>query len=161
MSLRAGYNAIGEVIESIMSSVLSVEVEERPDLLPSTEALASMWSATFEVADSLFDTISLTTSESCARQAAARMFRVELANVSDEDAKDAIGEIVNMAGGNVRGISRAMQATKQGLDVVNPGEFTRCFVLHDTLPSQDIVGEIVVVKFVDSVVDLAQKGFPG
>lgn len=89
------------VIETVWSEVLRASVRRLEIEEPSSLRLSSV-TARIRVAGPSPHVIFLSCSESLARRLAAFMFKVDAADASDDDVRDAIGEMVNMVGGNVK-----------------------------------------------------------
>jgi chemotaxis protein CheX len=94
-----------EVVTEITSSVWSAFLSESDDLIPlavvpsdasltGTVCISGQWNGL----------VSLTCSSIAATRAAALMFDAELEKVSPADVVDAVGELVNVVGGNLKGM---------------------------------------------------------
>lgn len=92
---------IAQVASVVWESVLGLSLERRADLPPQPERLVSgcvQYSGAWEGA------ITIETSAEFARSAAATMFGVDPGAASLADTQDAIGELANMTGGNVKSL---------------------------------------------------------
>ena len=89
------------VIETVWSEVLRASVR-RLEIEEPSSLRASSVTARIRVAGPSPHVIFLSCSESLARRLAAFMFKVDPAQASVEDVSDAVGEMVNMVGGNVK-----------------------------------------------------------
>ncbi len=92
---------LASVIETVWSEVLRAEVRRLEEGEPSPPCLSSL-TATIRVLGPAPRTIVFCCSEALGRRLAAAMFKVEADSASKEDVSDAVGEIVNMVGGNVK-----------------------------------------------------------
>lgn len=92
---------IVQVANTVWESVLGVQLDRRTDLPSPPERVVSgsvQFSGAWEGA------ITIETSSEFARRAAATMFGVDLEAASVADTQDAIGELANMTGGNVKSL---------------------------------------------------------
>ncbi len=92
---------IGQVAELVWESVLGVSLVRRTDPLP---ALDPVMSACVRISGAWEGAVTIECSADFARTAAATMFGVEPPLVSVADSWDAIGELANMTGGNVKAL---------------------------------------------------------
>lgn len=92
---------IGQVTEQVWESVLGVSLVRRADPLP---ALDPMISASVQISGAWEGAITIECSADFARTAAGTMFGVPPAVASPADTRDAIGELANMTGGNVKSL---------------------------------------------------------
>lgn len=65
---------------------------------------AADWSAVIHIFGDSDALVEMNVSEGAARIFAANMFAKELGELADDDIRDAVGEIVNMLGGNLKGM---------------------------------------------------------
>jgi chemotaxis protein CheX len=94
---------LGQISEDVWNAVLGLELErlaEAPDL----EGTGPMVTATVQITGDSLWTVRLDCSKELARVATALMFGQEPEEVSDDDVKDAFGEMANMTGGNVKNL---------------------------------------------------------
>ncbi len=109
---------IRSIIENIWSSVLGLSVNRtEPAGAPTGEYLTSCVHITGAWAGAL--TIACPVASS--RQAAALMFGMEPKDVGDSEMQDALGELANIAGGNVKallpaGCMLSLPTVVQGVD---------------------------------------------
>jgi chemotaxis protein CheX len=92
---------IRQVTEVVWESVLGVSLVWQPALPPAPTHVVSgcvQFSGAFEGA------VTIECSAEFARQAAATMFGIDLGAASVSDTQDAIGELANMTGGNVKAL---------------------------------------------------------
>ena len=97
---------ITQFTESIWSSMLGLMVQEN---LTGGEAMESCSSetsyvATVGISGEWNGAISVECSRTLAARAAAAMFQITPAEVSDEDLADSLGEMANMIGGNLKAL---------------------------------------------------------
>ena len=92
---------IRQVAEAVWESVLGVRLVPRADVPPAPERTLSGW---VRLAGGFEGSISVECSAEFARQAAATMFGLESGAASEADTRDAIGELTNMTGGNVKAL---------------------------------------------------------
>jgi len=89
------------VIETVWSEVLRATVRRLESEEPSSVRPVSV-TARIRVSGPSPHLIYLCCSEPLARKLAAFMFKVDAGEASDADVSDAVGEMVNMVGGNVK-----------------------------------------------------------
>jgi chemotaxis protein CheX len=92
---------ISQVANIVWESVLGMSLVRRADLPPAPERAVAgcvQFSGAWEGA------VTIETSADFARQAAATMFGVNPEAASVADTQDAIGELTNMTGGNVKSL---------------------------------------------------------
>jgi chemotaxis protein CheX len=94
-----------DVVTEITSSVWSAFMSEGDDIVslavrPSDDSLTG----TVSISGQWNGLVSLTCSSVAATRAAALMFDAELEKVTQADVRDAVGELVNIVGGNLKGM---------------------------------------------------------
>ena len=92
---------IRQVAETVWTTMLGIELLPAPGVPPGTDRVVSgsvLLTGAWEGA------ITIECSADFARHAAATMFGVEPGSASLADTRDAIGELVNMTGGNVKAL---------------------------------------------------------
>lgn len=92
---------IRQVAETVWESVLGVNLVPRASVPPAPDRVVSgcvQFTGAWEGA------VTIECSAEFARQAAATMFGVEVGTASVADTQDAIGELTNMTGGNVKAL---------------------------------------------------------
>lgn len=92
---------LASVIETVWSEVLRADVRRLAEGEPSPVRPSSV-TATIHVLGPAPRTIIFCCSEALGRRLAAAMFKVDMGSASKEDVSDAVGEVVNMVGGNVK-----------------------------------------------------------
>lgn len=97
---------VGGLLEEVWSSVLSMEATPTPSpdgaaARPSTVRIVS---ACVQISGSWEGAVALQCSDSAARSATAAMFGVEASAATEDEIKDAVGELVNIVGGNFKGL---------------------------------------------------------
>ncbi len=89
------------VIETVWSEVLEAEVRrlsaDEPSALRPSSVIAKI-----HVLGPSPRTIVFSCSEALGRRLASTMFKVDVDSASPDDVNDAVGEVVNMVGGNVK-----------------------------------------------------------
>jgi chemotaxis protein CheX len=93
---------IQEVVCNIWTTTLGVALECRE---PGSAAIPEPTvAASVRIAGECEGSLVILCSAACARDVAAKMFEVEPAEVSFDDVRDAMGELANMVGGNIKGL---------------------------------------------------------
>ncbi|MFO0593307.1 MAG: chemotaxis protein CheX [Polyangiaceae bacterium] len=92
---------LASVIETVWSEVLRSDVRRLDEGEPCNVRLASV-TARIHVLGPAPRTIVFTCSETLGRRLASFMFHVDPEAASAEDVNDAVGEVANMVGGNVK-----------------------------------------------------------
>ena len=94
-----------DVVTEITSSVWKAFLPESDEIisLSMVPSNASLTGTVF-ISGTWNGLVSLTCSSVAAARAAALMFDAEVENVSDADVLDAVGELVNIVGGNLKGM---------------------------------------------------------
>jgi chemotaxis protein CheX len=94
---------LGEIVEQVWSSFLDGEL-----VVGAPPADGSRYAgrlvAWVSIGGDWTGHLMVVTPESCANQIAARMFEMEVGDVSTAEVADALGEIANMVGGSVKGV---------------------------------------------------------
>jgi chemotaxis protein CheX len=127
-------------LELITREVWSSFVDsEDSDLAKGTDAIPSdRVTACVHVTGGYTGSVLLQLSAVAARLVAAALFQIEPADVGDDDLIDAAGEVVNIVGGNVKGILPGPSALS--LPVVAVGEFS-----HLAVPGSRVVRDVSLV----------------
>jgi len=92
---------IGQVAEMVWESVLGLRLEPGGDVPPAPERVVS---ALVQVSGAWEGAVTIECSADFAHAAAAIMFGVPAEAVSAADTVDALGELVNMTGGNIKAL---------------------------------------------------------
>jgi len=92
---------LAQVAELVWDSVLGVRLARRPQAPPAPPRLMA---AGVEIHGAWAGAVTIECSAEFARQAAAIMFGVEPAAVTPADSRDALGELANMTGGNLKAL---------------------------------------------------------
>jgi chemotaxis protein CheX len=92
---------IRQVAETVWESVLGVSLVARTSVPPPPDRMVSGW---VQFTGAWEGAVAIECSAECARAAAAVMFGVDAAAASLSDTQDAIGELANMTGGNVKAL---------------------------------------------------------
>ncbi len=92
---------ICQVAQTVWESVLGLSLARRLDVPPAPARLVSGW---VQFTGAWEGAVTIECSAEFARRAAATMFGVDPAAASVADTQDAIGELANMTGGNVKSL---------------------------------------------------------
>ena len=99
MELSAGQ--LGEIVQSIWSSVLGVEAEQDPSVIVPNGPDRHV-TACIHFTGEWNGSVVLECSEALGMEVASLMFAMDLAEVTSSEMKDALGEVLNMVGGNLK-----------------------------------------------------------
>ncbi len=101
MSLTPG--DLFEILDIIWSTQLGFELDddEQPADVPR-DSREPLMTGTVQISGGFAGAVHLICGRSVVRAAAARMFSVPEAKLTNEDLRDALGELTNMVGGNVK-----------------------------------------------------------
>jgi chemotaxis protein CheX len=141
-------SAVQNIVENIWGSVLGLPVSTAsPDQpLPGDESMTVCISITGKHAGALVLSCTL----ALARKMAAVMFAIDVATVQESDMRDALGEVVNIAGGNFK--SLLPPGSELSLPTVIRGERSRVFVGRTRLASRHLFmceGEVVLLEVLE------------
>jgi len=130
-----------EVVEVVWTVTLGFEVLDAVGSLPPPAA--STWCGCVRVVGGWSGLVKLSMAEVLARQAAAVMFGAPPESLSNDDLIDALGELTNVTGGNVKALlpgpsQLSLPSVVAGADLahVAPGESVLCEVAFQTGGSQ-------------------------
>lgn len=130
-----------EVVETVWSATLGFEVLDPWGSLPPPAEQS--WCGCIHVAGAWNGMIKVSMSEGLTRRAAAAMFDAPGQTLSQADMTDALGEITNMAGGNVKALlpgpsQLSLPSVVIGADfsVISPGGVLLCEVAFQSGGSQ-------------------------
>lgn len=101
MSLTSG--DLFEILQAIWSTQLGLELDEdgqSSDLVVDSED--GLMTGTVQISGGFTGAVHLVCGRGVIRTAAAQMFSVPEDDLSDEDLRDALGELTNMVGGNIK-----------------------------------------------------------
>ncbi|MCD4748442.1 MAG: chemotaxis protein CheX [Thermoanaerobaculales bacterium] len=88
-----------EVLRIIWSAQLNMELEsESPDILEDPGTMTGI----VQITGGFSGALHLTCSRELIRASASRMFGLPGEDLSEDDLRDALGELTNMAGGNIK-----------------------------------------------------------
>jgi len=126
-----GPDAIFEISVNVWRTMFEAELTRRE--VESVAFGEGALSSSVSISGAWNGTVLLTCDGDTARKLAAKMFELPLDTVSDEEVRDALGEVANMCGGNVKGL--APSPSKLSLPIVVPaidarGADPACRVLH-------------------------------
>jgi len=94
-----------DLVTEITSSVWRAFLPESDEIIPVPASPAeSTLTGSVYISGEWNGLVSLTCSATAATRAAAFMFATDVDEVSDSDVLDAVGELVNIVGGNVKGM---------------------------------------------------------
>jgi chemotaxis protein CheX len=143
-----------DVVTEITSSVWRAFLAESDDIIPAALVPSdSSLTGTVSISGQWNGLVSLTCSSIAATRAAALMFDAEIEDVSPADVLDAVGELVNIVGGNLKG----MLPSPTGLSLP---EVTDGTVHIDTRAGADLLVD-VQLSWMDEPVQVAIWGKDG
>lgn len=137
---------IVQVASTVWESVLGMSLVRQPDL---PAAPSRMVAGSVQFSGAWDGAVTIETSADFARRAAATMFGVDPAAASIADTQDAIGELANMTGGNVKSLlpepcQLSLPTVVEGQDLST--RFPGCELL--TSVSFDCQGAPLVVRLI-------------
>lgn len=145
-------DAISGIVSTVWDSVLGIQVEPEG----STSAFGHQgaqgltYAGVVQISGAWDGAVSVQCSERAARHAARTMFGLEEADVSTADLQDALGELTNMTGGNIKAL--LPETCYLGLPVVVEGADYR-FRLPGSAPVRRSTfragDELIVVTMLD------------
>ncbi len=91
---------LAQVASDVCETMLGLSL--MPGICPATDNLR--WVATVRISGDVVANVEIETVREVACRIACRMFSTEPAELGESDLGDALGEVVNMIGGNVKGI---------------------------------------------------------
>ncbi len=94
---------IDQITASIWTSILGLEVQRRERDVPTGEQEGFL-TGSIEISGTWSGAVALHCSVPLAHEIAAIMFGVEPEAVQDQDMRDAVGELTNMLGGNLKSL---------------------------------------------------------
>jgi chemotaxis protein CheX len=146
--MNVAASAVQNIVENIWSSVLSMPVSGAApgQALPGDESMTVCVCITGTQAGALILSCSL----ALTRKMAAVMFAIDAAAVQESDMRDALGELVNIAGGNFKALLPA--GCDLSLPTVIRGERSRVFVGRTRLASRHVFlseGEPVLLEILE------------
>lgn len=92
---------IAQVANIVWESVLGLQLDRRPELPPIHHRMVA---GSVQFTGAWEGAVIIETTAEMARQAAATMFGVEATAATSADTQDAMGELANMTGGNVKSL---------------------------------------------------------
>jgi chemotaxis protein CheX len=102
-TIRIGEDLIRRSVEELWSSVLGLDIEPLPNLGQAAPR-AGLLTGCIEISGLWQGTITLDCGPSLARKAAGIMFGVEPGQTSFDQIQDALGELTNILGGQVKAL---------------------------------------------------------
>ncbi len=94
---------IYRITETVWNSILGLEIGRRKEPLPEQTG-ARFLTGCVQITGAWHGAFRLDCPFSLARRIAAIMFRFETTQTSEDDIRDALGEVANITGGNVKGL---------------------------------------------------------
>lgn len=90
-------------VEAVVEEVWRSFVGEVEPLLPGTAAAGAQWSANVSISGTWEGSVTVEVADAVAIELTRRMLGISTSPV-DEDVADAVGEVVNMIGGNIKSL---------------------------------------------------------
>ena len=118
---------VAQIVREVFSSMLALEVEPIDGEI-SLEPIGSAVAGSVGVTGATDCLISMEMQEEAARAVAGAMFGLEAPDVSDDDIADAVGELTNMVGGNIKSL------------LPEPSTLSLPVVAHGRIPTLKVVG---------------------
>lgn len=122
--MSVGQAQIHKVTQQVWSTVLGMKIEPAPTGGALTERFVS---GKVRISGAWEGAVTVWCSTKLARAAASAMFMLAPAEASPEEVSDAVGELANMVGGNIKTLIKgdcklSLPAVVQGVDYVAPAE---------------------------------------
>lgn len=124
-SMHVSSDDVAQIVQEVWSSMLGLEVEPLEVEIPSDGPSVAGSVGVSGASDCL---ISMELSETTAKSVAASMFGLAADEVGDEDIADAVGELTNMVGGNIKSL------------LPEPSTLSLPVVAHGVQPIMRVVG---------------------
>jgi len=118
-TIDIGLADVQMLVEEVWTSFLGADEPVLPAIEPGTPG---GWSAAVTISGGWEAQCTVWLTEGGARAVTARMLMCDEADVTDDDLRDALGELVNMVGGNVK--SLAASTASLSLPLVGHGDLT-------------------------------------
>ena len=93
---------LGQIVSDIWTSMLGFPVQARSE--PAEMNGTRHLSASVQISGGWDGTVLVSCAEGLARKVAATMFDVEESSTTDDEIRDALGEVANMTAGNVKAL---------------------------------------------------------
>ena len=93
---------IRDVTESVWSTMLNVAAEPRASSAGALQA--PFWTGTVRMRGAWEGAVTIACSHDLARAAAVALFALDSSEPSDDEVRDALGELANMVGGNIKAL---------------------------------------------------------
>ncbi len=122
---------VAQIVQEVWSSMLGLDVEPLEAEIDSSGPAVAGSVGVSGAADCL---ISMEMQAAAARAVAAAMFGLSDADVSDDDVADAVGELTNMVGGNIKSL------------LPEPSTLSLPVVAQGTIPALRVVGAKVLLS---------------
>jgi chemotaxis protein CheX len=151
--MHIGHELIHEIVETIWASTLGLTV--RPcDQVALPTSNTGFQTGCVQITGAWEGAITLSCAEELARRAAALMFSMPLDEVTTEHVHDALGELANITGGNLKAFFPepsylSLPAVVDGTDYAFRVLASR-ILARATFECQDSPFQVVVVERVDS-----------
>lgn len=138
------------IAADIWAALLGVELKPNP-ASDGHDAGELVVNASVQIAGDWTGAVTVQCSHEAAVRAAAAMFAMDVAEVTDEEVADTVGELANVAGGNVK--SELGGSCQLSLPSVTAGREHRIAILGARLDQRmvaDADGDLVVVSLFES-----------
>ncbi len=97
-------NQLVEITSEFLDSMLGIEVTSVNDDCETPDFDSSAWRATIQIEGSTNAEVETICCGDFASRIASSMFSMEASELTDEELADSMGEVVNIIGGNVKGM---------------------------------------------------------
>lgn len=124
---------VAQIVQEVFSSMLALKVEPI-DIAIDLDSADSAVAGSVGVSGATDCLISMEMQEQAARSVAAAMFGLEASEVSDDDIADAVGELTNMVGGNIKSL------------LPEPSTLSLPVVAHGRIPTLKVVGGKILLN---------------
>lgn len=122
---------VAQIVQEVWSSMLALDVEPvEIDIDSSGPAVAG----SVGVSGATDCLISMEMDEEAAKAVAGAMFGMDKTEVSDDDVADAVGELTNMVGGNIKSL------------LPEPSTLSLPVVAHGRIPTLKVVGGKLLLR---------------
>jgi chemotaxis protein CheX len=118
--LKLEENQVSQAVESIWSTMLGLEVKPAQSAAPNRPKLTTL-TGCIQITGAWQGAVKLECSGSVARRVAAIMFNIDACDVTPDEINDAVGELTNVVGGNIKALlpepsQLSMPAVTEGTD---------------------------------------------
>lgn len=144
--------SIGEIVSTVWDAVLGLHVESDDNFQLTGAHPAHTYAGVVQISGAWNGAVAVQCSEQLARTAAMTMFSIPEADVTVADLEDALGELTNMTGGNIKALMP--ETCTLGLPVVVEGADYR-FRLPGSAPVQRAAFRVGTEEVVVTVLERA------